>query len=92
MKYIRRGKLLSVAHLHGFDAEVVEIVADEGSPITRSPLRRMRGLRGKVVIGGVLRDDEWRIAVGTTQIEPGNRAIAICRSHELKELQNLFLG
>jgi len=92
VKYIRRGKLLSVAHLHGFDAEVVEIVADEGSPITRSPLRRMRGLRGKVVIGGVLRDDEWRIAVGTTQIEPGNRAIAICRSHELKELQNLFLG
>jgi trk system potassium uptake protein TrkA len=27
LKFIRRGELLSVAHLHGFDAEVVEILA-----------------------------------------------------------------
>jgi trk system potassium uptake protein TrkA len=92
LKYIRRGKLLSVAHLHGFDADVVEIVADEGAPITRAPLRRIRGLRGKVIIGGVLRDDRWRIAVGTTQIQAGERAIAICRSRDLQELQELFLG
>jgi len=92
LKYIRRGKLLSVAHLHGFDAEVVEIVADEGSPITRAPLRRMRNLRGKVVIGGVFSDRAWRIAVGSTQVQPGDRVIAICRSRELQGLQNLFLG
>jgi trk system potassium uptake protein TrkA len=92
LKYIRRGKLLSVAHLHGFDADVVEIVADEGAPITRAPLRRLRRLRGKVIIGGVLREKAWRIAVGSTQIQPGDRAIAICRSRELRELQTLFLG
>jgi trk system potassium uptake protein TrkA len=92
LKYIRRGKLLSVAHLHGFDAEVVEIVADEGAPITRAPLKKMRDLRGKVVIGGVCDGDAWRIAVGTTHIQPGNRAIAICRSRQLKELQDLFSG
>jgi trk system potassium uptake protein TrkA len=92
LKYIRRGKLLSVAHLHGFDAEVVEIVADEGAPITRAPLKKMRDLRGKVVIGGVCDGDAWRIAVGTTHIQPRNRAIAICRSRQLKELQDLFSG
>jgi trk system potassium uptake protein TrkA len=92
LKYIRRGKLLSVAHLHGFDAEVVEIVADERAPITRAPLRRLRDLRGKVVIGGVLSDQTWRIAVGSTHIQPGDRAIAICRSRELRGLQDLFSG
>ena len=92
VKYIRRGKLLSVAHLHGLDADVVEIVADEGAPITRSPLRKQRDLRGRVVIGGVLREQSWRIAVGSTHIQPGDRAIAICRSRELRELQDLFLG
>jgi len=34
LKFIRRGELLSVAHLHGFDAEMVEIVAAQNSPIT----------------------------------------------------------
>ena len=37
LKFIRRGELLSVAHLHGFDAEVVEILAAPDSPITRNP-------------------------------------------------------
>jgi hypothetical protein len=37
LKFIRRGELLSVAHLHGFDAEVVELVAAPDSPITRGP-------------------------------------------------------
>ena len=41
LKFIRRGELLSVAHLHGFDAEVVEIVAAPNSPITRKPLSKM---------------------------------------------------
>jgi len=35
LKFIRRGELISVAHLHGFDAEMVEIVAARDSPITR---------------------------------------------------------
>ncbi|MCP3849584.1 MAG: Trk system potassium transporter TrkA, partial [Gammaproteobacteria bacterium] len=35
LKFIRRGELLSVAHLHGFDAEMVEIIAAQDSPITR---------------------------------------------------------
>jgi trk system potassium uptake protein TrkA len=35
------GELLSVAHLHGFDAEVVEILAAPNSPITRIPLSKI---------------------------------------------------
>jgi len=92
LKYIRRGKLLSVAHLHGFDAEVLEIIADEGAPITRAPLRRQRDLRGRVVIGGVRQEERWRIAVGSTHIQPGDRVIAICRSRDLRMLQEMFLG
>jgi Trk K+ transport system NAD-binding subunit len=41
LKFIRRGELLSVAHLHGFDAEVVEILAAPDSPITRIPLSKI---------------------------------------------------
>jgi trk system potassium uptake protein TrkA len=41
LKFIRRGELLTVAHLHGFEAEVVELVAAEDSPITRKPLAKL---------------------------------------------------
>jgi trk system potassium uptake protein TrkA len=91
LKYIRRGELLSVAHLHGFDAEVVEIVAAEKATVTRRPLHQITELRGSIVIGSVFQKGAWRIAVGSTHIRAGDRAIVICASNALKDVQRLFL-
>ncbi|BBD07560.1 Trk system potassium transporter TrkA [Desulfovibrio ferrophilus] len=91
LKYLRRGKLLSMARLHGFDAEVVEIKADHRSPITKKPLSKQDQLRDKIIIGAYLRDGEWQIAVGDTQIQAQERVIAICGSANITDLQDLFL-
>ena len=91
LKYIRREQLLSVAHLHGCDAEVVEMIAETGSPITRKPLFEIAGLKDRVLIGGVLRDGAWQIAVGSTHVQEGDRVIAICVSDHLLDLERLFL-
>ena len=37
LKFIRRNELLSVAHLHGVDAEVIELLAAPGSEIASKP-------------------------------------------------------
>ncbi len=93
LKFIRRGELLSVAHLHGFDAEVVEILAAEGSPITRIPLAKIDpSFYGKILVGGVHRDDRWQIAVGNTRILPNERVIVFCKSMHLKDVHKLFMG
>ncbi len=92
LKFIRKGKLITVEHLHGFDAEVVEIVAAPDAPITRKPLYKLDALKGKIIIGGVYRENEWQIAVGGTQVRPDERVIAVCGSLHLKELQRMFLG
>ena len=92
LKFIRRGKLLSVAHLYGFDAEVVEFVADPGAPITRKPLYQMDQLKDRIIIGGVFREKQWKIAVGSTHIQAGERVVAVCTSQHLKDVQKLFLG
>lgn len=93
LKFIRRGTLLSVAHLHGFDTEVVEILAAKNSPITRIPLSRLdASFRGKILIGSVFREGQWQIAVGDTHIEPDDRVIVVCKSLHLKDVQKLFLG
>jgi trk system potassium uptake protein TrkA len=92
LKFIRRGELLSVAHLHGFDAEVVEILAAPNSPITRKPLSKLdRSYYGKMIIGAIFRDDKWQIAVGDTHIHAGDSAIVVCTSPHLKDVQKLFL-
>ena len=93
LKFIRRGELLSVAHLHGFDAEVVEILASPNSPITRKPLSEMdSSYYGKIMIGAIHRDGVWQVAVGDTHIQSNERVIVVCMSQHLKDVQKLFLA
>jgi trk system potassium uptake protein TrkA len=91
MKYIRRSELLSVAHLHGFDAEVVELEAAPKSPITKKPLARLDpSFQDHILVGAVFRADSWRIAVGDTHIKAGERAIVVCQSLQLRHVRRLF--
>ena len=93
LKFIRRGELLSVAHLHGFDAEVVEIVAAPNSPITRKPLSKMDPYYyGKIMVGAIYSNGAWQVAVGDTQIQSDERVIVVCMSQHLKDVQKLFLA
>ncbi len=93
LKFIRRGELLSVAHLHGFDAEMVEIIAAANSPITRKPLSKLDPFyNGKIMIGGIHRDGIWQVAVGDTHIQKDERVIVVCMSDHLKDVQKLFLA
>ncbi len=91
MEYIRRSELFTVAHLHGFDADVVELVAAPDSPITRKPLSKLDpGYHGKILVGAVQRNDHWYIAVGDTHVREHERAIVICQPMQLKEIRKLF--
>ncbi len=93
LKFIRRGELLSVAHLHGFDAEMVEIRAAENSPITRKPLFKLNSYyTEKIMIGSIHRDGSWQVAVGDTHIKANERVIVVCLSQHLKDVQKLFLA
>ena len=93
LKFIRRGEMLSVAHLHGFDAEVVEIVAAPNSLVTRKPLSKVApSFYGKVIVGSVFRNGKWKTAVGNTQIQDNERVIVVCTSLHLKDVRKLFLA
>ena len=93
LKFIRRGELISVAHLHGFDAEVVELVAAPKSPITRKPLSKLdTSYYGKIMIGAIYRNGAWQVAVGDTHIHSDERVIVVCISPHLKDVQKLFLA
>ena len=91
LKFIRRSDFLAVAHLHGFDTEVVEMIAAEKSPITKKPLSKLDPFfRDKMLVGAVYRDSRWRIAVGDTHIQQGETVIVISKSLYLKDVLKLF--
>lgn len=91
LTFIRQSELLSVMHMHGFDAEVVDLIASPGSPVTRKPLAKLENtLSGHIIIGSVFRDGTWSTAVGATHIQKGDRAIVICNADYLKEVRKLF--
>lgn len=90
--FIRRSELLSVSHMHGFDAEVVDLIASPGSPVTKKKLAKLDTiLAGRIIVGSVFRDGLWETAVGETRINAGDRAIVICDSMHLKDVRQLFL-
>ncbi|PIE64175.1 MAG: Trk system potassium transporter TrkA [Desulfobacterales bacterium] len=91
LKHIRRDELISVGHLHGFDAEVVELVAAPKSPITRKPLSKLDPIhQGNILIGAVHRDGAWIVAVGNTHIRDNERVIVVCLSMQLNAVRKLF--
>ena len=71
----------------------VVVVAAPDSRITRKPLSKLDpSFYGKIIIGGIFRDGEWQIAVGDTHILATERAIVVCTSLHLKDVQRLFLA
>ncbi len=91
--FIQRSEMLSVSHMHGFDAEVVDLIAAPKSPITKKSLAKLdKILVDHIIVGSVFRDGEWETAVGTTHVHAGDRAIVICDSLHLKDVRELFLG
>ena len=91
LTFIRQSEVLSVMHVHGFDAEVVDLLASKNAVITRKPLAQMdTALAGHIIIGSVFRDGTWSTAIGSTHIQEGERAIVICNTDYQKEVRKLF--
>ncbi len=93
LTYIRRSELLSMSHVHGFDVDVVDLIAAPSSPITKKPLAKLyKSFSGNIIIGSIFRDGKWETAIGSSHIQKGDRTIVICNSYHLKEVRELFLS
>ncbi len=92
LKFIRRSEIVSVAHLHGFDTEVVEFIAAPKSSITKKRLSKLDTFfQNKFIVGAVFRDQNWQVAVGDTHIQAGESVIVICMSKYLRDVRKLFI-
>lgn len=71
------------------DAEVAEIVAGEGSKITRAPIRELR-LSHFMTIAGFIRDGRGYLAGGNTQLQAGDRVVVFTLDGLIHKIEKLF--
>lgn len=86
-----RGKGISAVSkfLEG-ETEALEFVPEEGSPITKGPLKSIKFPKNSI-IGAIYSGEEVVLADGNVQIKPGERVIVFCHEAAVKKLQALFI-
>ncbi|MFC1729367.1 Trk system potassium transporter TrkA [candidate division KSB1 bacterium] len=88
LRFIRRGKVLSVSSFKRVGAEVIEFVIPEGAPITKKSLKNMKFPQGAIV-GGIMRGSEVMIPTGETCISPNDKVIVFALPEAIGEIEKI---
>ena len=88
-KFVRKGNVSSVSNLHGVDAEIIEFVVNEGSKVTKHPIRDLKFPKS-ANIAGVIRDSYAIIPFGNFQLMPNDKTIVFSLTESIKEIEQFF--
>lgn len=91
LRLIRRGQIISVASLHGIEAEVIEIVAGVNAKIVHKELSSFKKkFPQDAVIGAVIRREKLIIPTGASVIQPADKVIVFSRPKAIPVVEDLF--
>ncbi|HEY9551169.1 MAG TPA: Trk system potassium transporter TrkA [Prevotella sp.] len=82
--------VMNVRFLMTLNADVAEFVPQEGSRVTKKPVRDL-GLPRGMTIGGVVRDGEGILVSGNTQIQAGDTVVVCCYGVNMKLIEKFFI-
>lgn len=89
LRLVRRGRIHSVATFQDTAAEAIELQVGEESSAVGKDLRAI-GLPKSALIGAVVRGEQAFIPHGDTEIEAGDRLIAIALPEAIPSVERLF--
>lgn len=89
MRFIRRGKVLSVASFKSLGAEVIEFIVPGNARITKKKLQSIKFPDG-ALIGGLIRNNEVIIPTGKTLIQPNDKAIVFALPEAISDVEKFF--
>ena len=88
-RYVRQGDVISIAAVHGLDAEILEFNATEKSKITKSLVKDL-GFPKKAIIGGILRKGVAQMIGGSDQVQPNDKVVVLSEHSVIKEVEKFF--
>ncbi|MGH8873723.1 MAG: Trk system potassium transporter TrkA [Acidimicrobiia bacterium] len=89
LRFVRRGRIHSVATFKDTDAEAIELEVDARSPAVGQSLAGL-GLPMGAVIGGILRRHQAFVPTGATIIEPHDRLIFFALPEAIHRAEKVF--
>ena len=89
LRYVRRGRVMTVATLKGIEAEAIEFKVSEDAPIANKIIAELSFPHGGV-IGTIIRGDSIIIPRGEDRVLPGDEVIVFALPEALAEIEKLF--
>lgn len=89
LRFVRRGRIHSVATFQDTDAEVIELQVSSTSSAIGKNLRQI-GLPRTAIVGGILRGDEAFVPHGDTVVSIGDRLIVFAARKAIVEIEEVF--
>lgn len=87
--FTMKAKVESVRYIAGGEAEVLEFVVKEGSPITKDELRNLHFPNGAIV-GGVVRGKSCFIAKGDSKIRSNDKVVVFALPKAISKVEKIF--
>lgn len=88
-RFIHRAEVVAVATLKGIDAEAIELIAQNGSQITKKRLQDFKFPDG-AIIGAVERAGEVFVPVGDSLIQPGDKVVVFALPKAVQSVEKMF--
>ncbi len=89
LQHVRRGRIKGVYSLSDGDAELIDAIALETSPLVNKPLREAQLPEG-VMIGAVVRDGQVQMPTADTVIHPDDRIVLMSMRENVKDVEQMF--
>ncbi|MFY0592530.1 Trk system potassium transporter TrkA [Roseivirga sp.] len=89
-RHIRQGEIVSIASIHGVDAEILEFEVQETSKITQQELRNLQFPKS-AIIGGVIRDGKGLTTPGNFTFQPKDRVVVLAKHECIKKVEDYFI-
>lgn len=88
-RYIREGDVISIAGIHGVEAEILEYEVNDNCKIANRRLRNLEFPK-EAVIGGVIRNQKGYIALGNFEFENNDRVVVLSKPEALNDVEAFF--
>jgi trk system potassium uptake protein TrkA len=91
LRYVREGAVSALYTLREDFGEVIEATALRDSRLVRKPLREV-GMPDGMLVGAVMRDSDVIIPTGDSQVQPGDKIIAVVTYKALRKAESMLAG
>ncbi|HPN68140.1 MAG TPA: Trk system potassium transporter TrkA [Saprospiraceae bacterium] len=88
-RFVRKGQIEAITSLHGVDAEIIEYVIRQDSPLTEKPLRELN-FPANGIVAGVIRDAESIVPNGNFQLQVNDKVIVLAMTSSIQKVDDLF--